>query len=181
VAYLRKVPRVVELIDSTLEKLGHAGDPGVLISTMGRTGGRNLETLYVAELMVEWIEELIEAIGGAGAEYFAPKQRTWGSGSGMWEAPRGALYHCMDIDADRIKKYQIIIPSTWNISPRDENGVRGPMEEALIGNPIANVEKPINALRTVHSFDPCVACAIHVSEPQTGKHFETVINPWGVK
>lgn len=81
----------------------------------------------------------------------------------------------------RITGYQIIIPTTWNIAPRNAEGVRGPMEQALIGTPVNNVDAPINALRTVHSFDPCTACAVHVSEPATGKHFETVTSPWGVR
>ena len=81
----------------------------------------------------------------------------------------------------KITDYQIIIPTTWNIAPRNAEGVQGPMEQALIGTPVADVDMPINALRTVHSFDPCTACAVHVTEPSTGKHFETVTSPWGVK
>ena len=99
----------------------------------------------------------------------------------MWEAPRGALYHYMKIKDDIIKKYQIIIPSTWNISPRDESGTQGPMETALLGVPVEDLDKPIHALRAVHSFDPCVACAVHITEPKTGREFSTVTNPWGVK
>ena len=81
----------------------------------------------------------------------------------------------------KITDYQIIIPSTWNLSPHDPKGNYGPLEQALIGVPVADVEKPINALRTVHSFDPCTACAVHIVEPKTGKKFETVTSPWGVK
>jgi hydrogenase large subunit len=99
----------------------------------------------------------------------------------MWEAPRGALYHYEKVTNDKIDKYQIIIPSTWNISPRDADGVRGPMETALMGCPVGDLQKPIHALRTVHSFDPCTACAVHISEPATGKHFSTVTSPWGVR
>ena len=77
--------------------------------------------------------------------------------------------------------YQIIIPTTWNLAPKNANGESGPMEQALIGNPVGDIEKPINALRTVHSFDPCTACAVHITEPATGKSFETVTSPWGVK
>ena len=99
----------------------------------------------------------------------------------MWEAPRGALYHYEKVEKDRITKYQAIVPSTWNISPRDADGNPGPMEEALIGLTVDDVEKPIEALRVVHSFDPCIACAIHVTEPKTGTVFNTVTNPWGVR
>ena len=81
----------------------------------------------------------------------------------------------------KIEGYQIIIPTTWNLAPKSANGESGPMEQALIGNPVGDIEKPINALRTVHSFDPCTACAVHITEPATGKSFETVTSPWGVK
>ena len=82
----------------------------------------------------------------------------------------------------RSQGYQIIIPSTWNLAPQQRRRAQhGPLEQALIGVPVGDIEKPINALRTVHSFDPCTACAVHVSEPATGKHFETVTSPWGVK
>ena len=81
----------------------------------------------------------------------------------------------------KIEGYQIIIPTTWNMAPINQNGVHGPIEQSLIGCPVEDIEKPINALRTVHSYDPCVSCAVHISEPATGKHFETVTNPWGVK
>jgi [NiFe] hydrogenase large subunit len=160
---------------------GTAGDITPLQSTLGRTAVRNIETLYIAKKVVEWIEELIAVIKSGDVDLFAEPTQTTGEGSGMWEAPRGALYHYEKIQNDVIQKYQIIIPSTWNVGPRDASGTHGPMEQALIGCPVADIEKPINALRTVHSFDPCVACAVHVSEPATGKHFETVTNPWGVR
>jgi hydrogenase large subunit len=157
---------------------------------MGRTGARNIETLYIANLMIDWINELIDAMKnstdsqgkntGSADTYVTAKNRT-GEGEGLWEAPRGALYHYMKIKNDVIQKYQIIIPSSWNISPRDQYGRRGPMEEALMGMPVEDIYKPIHALRAVHSFDPCVACAVHISEPKTGKKFSVVTSPWGVK
>ena len=149
-----------------------------LQSTLGRVAARQVECSYIAHLMVDWVDELIEALKGGDSEYFRAPEHLTGYGCGMWEAPRGALYHD---DNGRITGYQIIIPTTWNIAPRNAEGVRGPMEQALIGTPVANVDAPINALRTVHSFDPCTACAVHVSEPATGKHFETVTSPWGVR
>ena len=152
-----------------------------LVSTLGRTAARNIETLYVANNMIDWIQELVLAIREGDSATFTKPLRTTGEGTGMWEAPRGALYHHEKISGNKIDKYQIIIPSTWNISPRDAQGVRGPMEEALVGVPVADLEKPIHALRTVHSFDPCVACAVHITEPATGKTFSTVTSPWGVK
>lgn len=150
-------------------------------STLGRVAARQVECSYIAHLMVDWVDELIEALKGGDSEYFRAPEHLTGYGCGMWEAPRGALYHDEHVDNGRITGYQIIIPTTWNIAPRNAEGVRGPMEQALIGTPVNNVDAPINALRTVHSFDPCTACAVHVSEPATGKHFETVTSPWGVR
>lgn len=152
-----------------------------LQSTLGRVAARQVECSYIAHLMVDWVDELIEALKGGDSEYFRAPEHLTGYGCGMWEAPRGALYHDEHVDNGRITGYQIIIPTTWNIAPRNAEGVRGPMEQALIGTPVNNVDAPINALRTVHSFDPCTACAVHVSEPATGKHFETVTSTWGVR
>ena len=152
-----------------------------LQSTLGRVAARQVECSYIAHLMVDWVDEHIEALKGGDSEYFRAPEHLTGYGCGMWEAPRGALYHDEHVDNGRITGYQIIIPTTWNIAPRNAEGVRGPMEQALIGTPVNNVDAPINALRTVHSFDPCTACAVHVSEPATGKHFETVTSPWGVR
>lgn len=152
-----------------------------LQSTLGRVAARQVECSYIAHLMVDWVDELIEALKGGDSEYFRAPEHLTGYGCGMWEAPRGALYHDEHVDNGRITGYQIIIPTTWNIAPRNAEGVRGPMEQALIGTPVNNVDAPINALRTVHSFDPCTACAVHVSESATGKHFETVTSPWGVR
>lgn len=152
-----------------------------LQSTLGRVAARQVECSYIAHLMVDWVDELIGALKGGDSEYFRAPEHLTGYGCGMWEAPRGALYHDEHVDNGRITGYQIIIPTTWNIAPRNAEGVRGPMEQALIGTPVNNVDAPINALRTVHSFDPCTACAVHVSEPATGKHFETVTSPWGVR
>ncbi len=179
VAYLRGVPRVKELIDGTLAALGAPGKPEVLVSTLGRTAGRNLEALYVAELMIDQVGELIARVKGGDATFYEPYEIKDGVGMGMWEAPRGALLHATDIKDGKIDNYQCIVPSTWNISPRDANGVRGPMEQALIGVPVEDVEKPLNALRTVHSFDPCVACAVHVVEPKTGRSCEVLHMPNG--
>ena len=192
VAYKRGVPEVVGYVNALADYLkaaapgvfGNATERDVMLAcdtTLGRAAIRNYETLYVANLLVAQCQELIEALAGGDAQTFAePKQRD-GEGAGMWEAPRGALYHYEKIKNDRIEKYQAIVPSTWNISPRDAEGNMGPMEEALIGLPVDDIEKPIEALRCVHSFDPCIACAVHVTEPKTGAQFNTVTNPWGVR
>ena len=148
-AYKRGVPFIVEQVDAMLVALGaKPGQLEVLQNTLGRTGSRQIETLYIAGLMKEWTLELMEAIKGGDSEYFRTPATETGEGTGFWEAPRGAL---------------------------------GPMEQALIGCPVNDIDMPINALRTVHSFDPCTACAVHITEPATGKTFKTVTSPWGVK
>ncbi len=181
-AYRRGVPFIKENVDDLLVAVGaKKGDLSALQSTLGRTAVRQVETLYIAQLMQEWVAELMLAIQEGESSYFEEPMRTTGSGTGFWEAPRGALYHSEDVRGGTINGYQIIIPSTWNLAPINENGEHGPMEQALIGVPVTDIEMPINALRTVHSFDPCTACAVHISEPATGKTFETVTSPWGVK
>ncbi len=181
-AYKRGVPFIVEQVDALLVALGaNKGDLSVLQNTMGRTATRQIETLYIAGLMKEWTLELMEAIAGGDSTYFREPMTTTGEGTGFWEAPRGALYHSEKVTNGKVDGYQIIIPSTWNLAPMNADGVHGPMEQALIGCPVEDIEMPINALRTVHSFDPCTACAVHVTEPATGKSFKTVTSPWGVK
>ena len=181
-AYVRGVPFIKEQVDAVLGILGaKPGDLAAFQSTLGRTAIRQIETIYIANLMVEWVNELAEAIKGGDSEYFREPARLTGEGTGFWEAPRGALYHSEKVVDGKIEGYQIIIPSTWNLAPINGDGEHGPLEQALIGVPLADIEKPINALRTVHSFDPCTACAVHVTERGTGKHFETVTSPWGVK
>ena len=181
-AYVRGVPFIKEQVDAVLGILGaKPGDLAAFQSTLGRTAIRQIETIYIANLMVEWVNELAEAIKGGDSEYFREPARLTGEGTGFWEAPRGALYHSEKVVDGKIEGYQIIIPSTWNLTPINGDGEHGPLEQALIGVPVADIEKPINALRTVHSFDPCTACAVHVTERGTGKHFETVTSPWGVK
>lgn len=181
IAYKRNVSFVKTNVDSFLTAIGAEGDLSVGQSTLGRTALRQIETLYIADLMKQWVDELIEAVKSGDSEYFRKPETTTGSGTGFWEAPRGALYHSEKVEGGRIKGYQIIIPSTWNLAPINASGEHGPLEQALIGVPVETIEKPINALRTVHSFDPCTACSVHISEPATGKHFQTVTSPWGVK
>jgi hydrogenase large subunit len=94
-------------------------------------------------------------------------------GVGLTEAPRGALAHWIKINDRKIENYQLVVPSTWNASPRDGKGQRSAYEQSLIGTPVANLEQPIEILRTVHSFDPCIACAVHLYDPD-GKHLSQV-------
>ena len=153
VAYLSDVTEVKTIVDGTLKALGTT-DPTVLLSLLGRVAARNLETKVVADWMVGWFTELVEAIKGGDSSYFVAAERDAGDGAGLWEAPRGALGHWMTVEGGRIANYQVVTPSTWDISPRDGEGKRGPMEEALVGTPVIDPEQPLEALRIVHSFDP---------------------------
>ena len=154
IGYLKGVTPVKNIVDTALGALGAAGKPEVLISLLGRVAARNLETKVVADWSLEWVQELIEAIKGGEVSLFQSGEKDAGKGAGLWEAPRGAVGHWMTVDSGRISGYQVVTPSTWDTSPRDKDGVRGPMEEALIGAPCIDIEKPMEALRIAHSFDP---------------------------
>jgi hydrogenase large subunit len=86
----------------------------------------------------------------------------------LTEAPRGALGHWVSIAAGKVRNYQIVTPTCWNCSPRDTDGRRGPLEEALVGTPVVNADEPVEVLRVIHSFDPCVDCATHVTRADAG-------------
>jgi len=154
VAYLRGVAPVKAIVDTALTALGAAGKPEVLVSLLGRVAARNLETAVIADWSLEWVNELVAAVKEGGVEFFKPIEADAGKGAGMWEAPRGALGHWMNVEGGLIANYQIVTPSTWDISPRDAQGVRGPMEEALVGTPILDPERPMEAGRVARSFDP---------------------------
>lgn len=144
----------------------------MLFSTLGRTAARGVETLVVARKLPSMIDELAANIGKGDtkiADTSKWEPETWpheAEGYGWHEAPRGALSHWIRIKDKKIDNYQCVVPSTWNGSPRDPKGQRGPYEEALIGTPVRNQEQPIEILRTVHSFDPCMACAVHVLDAE---------------
>jgi Ni,Fe-hydrogenase I large subunit len=154
VAYLSGAKEVVGIIDATLAKLGAAGKPEVLVSLLGRVAARNLETAVIADWELQWILELVGAIKGGDISYFADPTADSGEGAGLWEAPRGAVGHWINVQNGRIDNYQVVTPSTWNISPRDDKDIRGPMEQALIGTPVAQIETAIEVGRVVRSFDP---------------------------
>lgn len=137
------------------------GDYQEGISVMDRHLARAYEALKVAGAMREWLLEL-EPDAPVYSEYVSP---TSGSGIGLTEAPRGALGHWLEVSGGTLSHYQVLTPTCWNASPRDGVGQPGPMEQALIGTPIIDAEQPIEALRIVHSFDPCLSCAVHVMRP----------------
>jgi len=167
VAYASGHKRVVEVVNSVLKTLGVG--PEVLFSTLGRTAARCIETVLVAEKLSDWTDELIASIASgdtqihAGSEMWDPAN--WpaeAQGWGYTEAPRGSLGHWIKIKDQKIENYQAVVPSTWNCSPRDAKGQSGPYESALIGTPIADETHPLEVLRTIHSFDPCMACGVHL-------------------
>lgn len=140
------------------------------VSVMDRHLARALEAQKVVNAMLDWINQV--AVGGAVYSNFTiPFSK---SGEGLTEAPRGGLGHWLTTSASSVKaptggpaiaNYQIITPTCWNASPKDSGGVRGPLEQALIGTPITNASQPIEVLRVIHSFDPCLSCAVHVMRP----------------
>lgn len=142
------------LIDSTLEALGVGGKPEVLVSLLGRVAARNLEAAYIADLSLVFVNQLIEALRGGDAAFWKAASGDSGAGVGAWEAPRGSVAHWIGINGGKIDHYQVVAPTTWNTAPRDDDDVRGPLEEALVGAPVADPERPLELLRIAHSFDP---------------------------
>ncbi|MFW6205855.1 MAG: nickel-dependent hydrogenase large subunit [Gemmatimonadota bacterium] len=141
---------------------------GVMHSTLGRHLARGIRAATIADLAEKHWELLAANIGDGDTEVFNEPVFPRGEvrGFGFHEAPRGALSHWVTIEDGAIRNYQAVVPSTWNAGPRDENEQLGPYEASLIGNPVANTERPLEVLRTIHSFDPCLACAIHTLDPE---------------
>jgi hydrogenase large subunit len=153
--------------DAALGKVGAIAGikvgPEVLHSTLGRHAARAVRTAVLSELALKHWKLLVDNIGKGDTSIFnAPAfPRGEVQGFGFHEAPRGTLSHWVVIKDGVIDNYQAVVPTTWNASPRDEKQARGPYEASLMGNPVADAERPLEVLRTVHSFDPCLACAIH--------------------
>jgi len=158
------------LVDSTLQDLDLP--VRALFSTLGRTAARTLETAILAENMQGWQDALIANIKGGDTDTFDEtlwEPESWPSsckGVGFMEAPRGALSHWVVIENGKIDNYQAVVPSTWNAGPRDPEGQPGAYEAALQDEHVMyDPEQPLEILRTIHSFDPCIACAVHVTDP----------------
>ena len=158
-----------ELAGKALSQLGLPLE--AMFSTIGRTAARTLETKIIADALPTWFNGLMANIKAGDVRTFNEKlwnPQTWPShaqGVGYHEAPRGALAHWIVIDDGKISNYQAVVPSTWNAGPRDAKGQDGPYEAALKGHAMADVKQPLEILRTIHSFDPCLACAVHVVDP----------------
>jgi [NiFe] hydrogenase large subunit/hydrogenase large subunit len=175
VAYVSGHKQVVPMVDLVLKKLD--APPAALFSTLGRIAARAIETQILADKMLDYLGELSDNMGKGDLAIHDnskwdpaswPKDCT---GVGFHEAPRGALSHWIHIKDAKIANYQAVVPSTWNAGPRDSKGVPGPYEASLLGTPVANPEQPLEILRTIHSFDPCMACGVHVVD---GKGHEIV-------
>ncbi len=177
VAYGKGVTEVQDIVHDTLKRLNVPVT--ALFSTLGRTAARGLETQLIVHWMKGFYNDLVANIKSGDTRTFNNEKwepKTWPAeaiGVGMTEAPRGALAHWIRIKDKKIANYQLVVPSTWNASPRDGRGQRSSYEAALIGTPVENLEQPVEILRTVHSFDPCIACAVHLYDPE-GRHIHNL-------
>jgi hydrogenase large subunit len=154
---VNKYPGLMSLIEA-----------GVKPGAVARHYCRAVESQSIAEAGLEWVDQLTEmALGGTLVGMKDEPIPDSAEGFGVWDAPRGGLGHWIQIENGRTKNYQIVVPSTWNASPRDENGAMGQYESSLIGCPVPDTNNPINIVRIIRSFDPCLACAIHVIDPES--------------
>ena len=169
IGYARGIPEFKEPTEAALR---HLDLPvAALFSTLGRTAARGLECSWAAHKMMYFYDKLVANIRNgdtstANVAKWDPE--TWPSeakGVGFTEAPRGALGHWIRIKDGKIDNYQCVVPTTWNAGPRDNEGNIGAYEAALMDTPMADPEQPVEILRTVHSFDPCLACSTHVMSP----------------
>jgi Ni,Fe-hydrogenase I large subunit len=157
-------------IDGVLKKLN--APPAVLFSTLGRLAARALEAQLMAVQLESWLDKLATNMDHGNIAIFNATHwdpGTWpakATGFGWHEAPRGSLGHWIEIQGRSIKNYQAVVPTTWNAGPRDAQGQRGAYEASLAATPVADPSRPLEILRTIHSFDPCLACAVHVIDAQ---------------
>jgi len=171
VAYGKGKKEIKALVDSTLKKLDVPVE--ALFSTLGRTAARGLETVAIGDAMQRWVMELVENLkSGDTKTYQSWEMPDSAQGVGLNDVARGSLGHWINIEDKKIKNYQYVVPSTWNLGPRCSAGKPGPVEEALIGTPVADPKKPLEILRTVHSFDPCIACGVHVIDPDSNQVYK---------
>jgi len=137
-------------------------------SVLGRHAARALEAKICAEAMEKWVLQL-QPGKPTHTPYTIPKE---GEGMGLTEASRGALGNWMRIENSKVANYQLVVPTTWNGSPRDDKGQPGPIEQALIGTPVKDTNNPIEVVRVVRSFDPCIACAVHLVIPDAREQYK---------
>jgi len=177
VAYASGRTDVQDLVKDTLGKLNVP--VAALFSTLGRTAARGLDAALAMTWLKEFFGQLMDRVkinetSTFNGERWEPS--SWpadAEGVGLVEAPRGSLAHWIKIHDGKIDNYQLVVPTTWNGSPRDAKGLHSSFEASLIGTPVANLEQPVEIIRTIHSFDPCLACAVHLYDPQ-GRHISQV-------
>ncbi len=167
VAYASGHQDVQGVVNDALGRLGVG--PAALFSTLGRTAARGVETVLLARKLEDWFDQLLTRVRAGETTTFNGERwepSTWPAsarGHGLLEAARGTLGHWVQIENGAIRHYQCVVPSTWNCSPRDAGGANGPYEAALMDNhPLVDPARPLEILRTIHSFDPCMACGVHV-------------------
>ena len=182
-----KDKNVTKYATSFLTKLGNKlglGKPApasVIFSTVGRTAARAIETELMADVMLGWCDELAANVASGDLktwqEFDFDEVSKNAKGYGMAEAPRGALGHWVVIEDGKIKNYQAVVPSTWNAAPRDYKKRKGAYESSLIGTKVADAKQPLEILRTIHSFDPCIACAVHIVDTKGRELSSFKVNP----
>jgi [NiFe] hydrogenase large subunit len=171
VAYAKGQKEVKKVVNSAVKQLGIP--VSALFSTLGRTAARGLETVVIGDAMEGWVMDLVNNLKkGKKSTYESWKMPKSARGVGLNDVARGSLGHWIEIEDGKIKNYQYVVPSTWNLGPRDTKDKKGPVEESLIGTPIADPKRPLEVLRTVHSFDPCIACAVHVIDPDSNQVYK---------
>jgi [NiFe] hydrogenase large subunit len=171
VAYGKGQKDIKPVVDNVLKTLGV--NANALFSTLGRTAARGIETLVIGQRMQTWVMELVGNIKNGDTKTYQPYEMPDSAmGYGLNDVPRGSLGHWIQIENKKIKNYQYVVPSTWNLCPRDANGKMGPVEESLIGTPVADPKRPLEVLRTVHSFDPCISCGVHVIDPDSNEVYK---------
>ena len=174
IAYAKGVAPVKENVNAVLKKLAIPTE--ALYSTLGRVAARAIETKIIGEAMGTMLGQLIDNVKKGDLNIC--EERTWdqlpadGMGAGLNDVPRGALGHWISIKDKKIANYQMVVPSTWNIGPRDAADKMGPLEEALMGTPVFDPKRPVEILRTVHSYDPCIACGVHVIDTESNEVYQ---------
>ncbi|MBL8324089.1 MAG: nickel-dependent hydrogenase large subunit, partial [Rubrivivax sp.] len=177
----KQFPWIKDTVDGVLKKLDVP--VAALFSTLGRTAARCIESLYCADLQLEQLNQLVancKAGNTATANVEKWEPSTWPrecKGAGFTEAPRGALGHWVKIKDGKIENYQCVVPTTWNGSPRDTKGQIGAFEASLMNTPMAKADQPLEILRTIHSFDPCLACSTHVISPDGQELAQVTVRP----
>jgi hydrogenase large subunit len=160
-----KAPRYAGAVHEAgpLARMKVSGEYAGGVSVMDRIVARALETEKIASAMTGWLSQL--TVGG---DAYTKVACSSGAGVGLTEAPRGALGHWLQYSDRKVTRYQVVTPTCWNASPRDDSGVAGALEQALVGTHVADPHQPVELLRIVHSFDPCTGCSVHVIDAAKG-------------